>query len=62
MDSRTRVDDDLAAVRGQLAAANTAAEAAKAQLQAYQISAEQKRNVLPKERGDIEVRGLSRWT
>ncbi len=55
VECRRGVEEDLAAIRAQLASANTAAEAAKAQLQAYQITAEQKRNALQKERADVEV-------
>ena len=56
VEARRKLDEELAAVRGQLGAATTATEAAKAQLQAYQITADQKRAGLLKEKVDIEVR------
>ena len=54
-ESRGRVEGELAEVRVKLEEANQATEAAKAQLQAFQISAEQKRAALQKERADVEV-------
>ena len=45
-------------MRRQLASAHSAAEAAKAQLQAFSIAAEQQRSAIQKELADLGVRPL----
>ncbi|KAK9815009.1 hypothetical protein WJX73_004719 [Symbiochloris irregularis] len=53
-EAKRLVEEQLEEVRTQLAAAAAATEAVKAQMQAFQISADQKRSALQKERADVE--------